>query len=98
MRTIRTTTGVEIALDGDMMTVLETLYAEVTVRLELERTYEDMMREITHLVGQLTEEELRTYLVESFFLNTVTYENERLSAYVRRLAEKARHLTDAHEA
>jgi len=98
MRTIKTTTGVEIALDGDMMTVLETLYAEVTVRLELERTYEDMMREITHLVGQMTDEELRTYLVESFFLNTVTYENERLSAYVRRLAEKAKHLADAPEA
>jgi len=98
MRTIKTTTGLEIALDGDMMTVLETLYAEVTVRLELERTYEDMMREITHLVGQMTDEELRTYLVESFFLNTVTYENERLSAYVRRLAEKAKHLADAPEA
>jgi hypothetical protein len=97
MRTIKTTTGVEIALDGDMMTVLETLYEEVTLRLELERTYEDMMREITHLVGQMTDEERRTYLVESFFLNTVTYENERLSAYVRRLAEKAKHLADAHE-
>jgi phage gp29-like protein len=98
MRTIKTTPGVEIALDGDMMTVLETLYEEVTVRLELERTYEDMMREITHLVGQMSAEELRTYLVESFFLNTVTYENERLSAYVRRLAEKAKHLADAPEA
>jgi hypothetical protein len=98
MRTIKTTTGVEIALDGDIMTVLETLYEEVTVRLELERTYEDMMREITHLVGQMTDEERRTYLVESFFLNTVTYENERLSAYVRRLAEKAKHLADAPEA
>jgi len=98
MRTIKTTTGVEIALDGDIMTVLETLYEEVTVRLELERSFEDMMREITHLVGQMTDEELRTYLVESFFLNTVTYENERLSAYVRRLAEKAKHLADAPEA
>jgi hypothetical protein len=97
MRTIKTTTGVEIALDGDIMTVLETLYEEVTVRLELERSFEDMMREITHLVGQMTDEERRTYLVESFFLNTVTYENERLSAYVRRLAQQAKHLADAHE-
>jgi len=97
MRTIKTTTGVEIALDGDIMTLLETLYEEVTVRLELERSFEDMMREITHLIGQMTDDERRTYLVESVFLNTVTYENERLSAYVRRLAQQAKDLADAHE-
>jgi hypothetical protein len=88
MRTIRTTTGVEIALDGDLMTILETLYEEVTVRLELERTFEDMMREITGLVDQMTEDERRAYLVESVFLNTVTYENERLGAYLRRLTQQ----------
>ena len=97
MRTIKTTTGVEIALDGDIMTVLETLYEDVTVRLELERTFEDMMREITHVVGQMTEDERRTYLVESLFLNTVTYENERLSAYVRRLARQAKDLAGSPE-
>jgi phage gp29-like protein len=89
MREINTTNGVAIALDGDLMTVLETLYEEVTVRLELERTFEDMMREITHLVSQMSDEELRTYLVESLFLNTVTYENERLGAYMRKLAADA---------
>jgi hypothetical protein len=95
MRTIKTTTGVEIALDGDMMTVLETLYEEVTVRLELERTFEDMMREITHLVAQMSDEEKRTYLIESIFLNTVTYENERLGAYMKRLARQARDLAES---
>ena len=89
MRTIKTTSGVDIALDGDLMTVLETLYEEVTVRLELERTFEDMMREITHLVSQMSVEEKQAYLVESLFLNTVTYENERLGAYVRKLASEA---------
>jgi hypothetical protein len=92
MRTIETTNGVEIPLDGDLMTVLETLYDEVTVRLELERTFEDMMREITHLVGQMSEDEKRMYLVESIFLNTVTYENERLGAYLKRLAQQAQDL------
>jgi hypothetical protein len=86
MREIKTTNGMAIALDGDLMTVLETLYEEVTVRLELERTFEDMMREITHLVSQMSEEDRKTYLVESLFLNTVTYENERLGAYMRKLA------------
>jgi hypothetical protein len=36
----------------------------------------------------MTEEERRAYLVESLFLNTVTYENERLGAYMRKLAEE----------
>lgn len=89
MRTIKTTTGVDIGLDGDLMTVLETLFEEVTVRLELERTYEDMMAEIQHVVNQMTPEEQRTYLVESMFLNTVTYENERLGAYLRKLSDTA---------
>jgi hypothetical protein len=97
MRKIETTTGADLPLDGDIMTVLETLYEEVTVRLELERSFEDMMREITNLVGQMSDEERRTYLVESLFLNTVTYENERLSAYVRRLAQQAKHLADTPE-
>jgi hypothetical protein len=86
MRTIKTTTGVEIELDGDLITLLETLYEEVTVRLELARTFEDMVREIGHLVDQMSEEDRRAYLVESVFLNTVTYENERLGAYLRKLA------------
>ena len=89
MPEIKTTNGVRIALDGDLMAVLETLYEEVTVRLELERTFEDMMREITHLVSQMSEEQRQAYLIESLFLNTVTYENERLGAYMRKLTEVA---------
>ncbi len=85
MRAIKTSTGVEIPLDGDLLAVVETLFQEVTVRHELARTFEDMMREIQHLVDQLTPEELRAYFVESLFLNTVTYENERLAAVVRKL-------------
>lgn len=95
MRTIKTTTGTDLALDGDIMTVLETLYEEVTVRLELERTFEDMMREISSLVDQMSDEERRAYLVESLFLNTVTYENERLGAYMRRIAQEATGETEA---
>jgi hypothetical protein len=85
MRTIRTTTGAELSLDNDLLAVLETLYREVTVKHDLERTFEDMVREINHLIDQMTEDERRTYLAESLFLNTVTYENERLNAYMRKL-------------
>ena len=87
MRTIKTTTGAEIALDGDLLAVMETLYREVTAKRELERSFEDMLREITHLIDQMTEEERRAYLLESLFLNTVKYENDKLEAYMRKLTK-----------
>ena len=71
-------------LDGDLLAVLEALYHEVTAKLDLERTFEDMIREID-TCDQMTDEERRAYLVESLFLNTVTYENERLRATCARL-------------
>jgi hypothetical protein len=85
MRKIRTTTGVDILLDGDLLAMLETLYKEVTAKRELKRTFEDMTREIQHLIGQMSSDELKQYLAESLFLNTVSYENERLGAYMRKL-------------
>ena len=88
MRTIKTTTGVDIVLDGDLLAVMETLYHEVTARRALERSFEDMVREIHHLIDQMSEEERRTYLAESLFLNTVKYENDKLEAYVRKLEQK----------
>ena len=85
MRTITTTTGAEITLDGDLLAVIETLYREVTAKRGLDRSFEDMMREITHLVDQMADEDRRTYLLESLFLNTVKYENDKLEAYMRKL-------------
>jgi len=87
MRTIKTTTGAEIVLDGDLLAIMETLYREVTARRELERSFEDMMQEINHLIDQMDEGERRTYLVESVFLNTVKYENDKLEAYMRKLTK-----------
>ncbi len=88
MRTIKTTTGAEIALDGDLLAVMEALYRQVTARRALERTFEDMKREIDHLVEQRTDAERQTYLGESLFLNTVRYENDKLEAYMRKLSSK----------
>ena len=82
-------TGTAVTLDNDLLAVLETLFREVTARKDLERTFEDMMREIQHLVGQMTAEERRDYLIESLFLNTVTYENERLGALIKKLPSDA---------
>jgi hypothetical protein len=46
-----------------------------------------MMREINHLIDQMDEAERRTYLLESIFLNTVKYENDKLEAYMRKLTK-----------
>jgi hypothetical protein len=88
MRTIKMTTGVDVTLDGDLLTLLEALYQEVSVKRELDRTFEDMAREIQHVIGQMTDDERRQYLSESLFLNTVSYENERLGALLKKLTQK----------
>ena len=88
MRTIKTSSGESIALDGDLLSVMEALYREVTAKRELERSFEDMVKEIHHLIDQMDEAERRTYLAESLFLNTVKYENDKLEAYLKKLAKK----------
>lgn len=89
MRTINMTTGAQLPLDGDLLSILETLYYEMTAKRELERTFEDTIREIQHVIDQMTEDERRQYLSESLFLNFVSYENERLGAYMKKLVKKA---------
>jgi hypothetical protein len=85
MRTIKTTTGASIDLDGDLLAIMETLFREVTAKRELNRSFEDMTSEITHLIDQMSDAERRAYLLESLFLNTVRYENDRLEAYMRKI-------------
>ena len=46
MRTFKTTTGAKVALDGDLLAVMEALYREVTARREFDRTFDDINREI----------------------------------------------------
>jgi len=87
-RRISTTTGSEIVLDGDLLAIMEALYREVTAKRELERSFEDMVREIQHLIAQMDDSERRTYLAESLFLNTVKYENDKLEAYMKKLSKK----------
>ena len=88
MRTIKTTSGVAIALDGDLLAIMEALYQEVTAKRDLDRSFEDMVKEIHHLIEQMDEGERRTYLAESLFLNTVKYENDKLEAYMKKLTKK----------
>ena len=88
MRTIKMTTGAALTLDGDLLAVLEALYKEVSAKHELQSTFEDMAKEIAHIIESMSDADRRQYLTESLFLNIVSYENERLGAYVRKLKKK----------
>ena len=88
MHQIKTTSGATIVLDGDLLAIMEALYQEVTAKRELDRSFEDMVRENNHLIEQMDDSERRTYLAESLFLNTVKYENDKLEAYMRKLTKK----------
>ena len=97
MRRVKLTTGFQVDLDGDLLALLEALYREVTLKHALNVSFEDMMREIQALVDQMNAEDRRRYLVESLFLNSVTYENEMLDAFMRRLTERKRKTRGSHE-
>jgi len=84
-RNVRLSTGFEVPLDGDLLAIIEALYKEITLGNVLNSSFETMRKEILSLIDQMSAAEQRTYLAESLFLNSVTYENEMLSAYVRRL-------------
>jgi hypothetical protein len=88
MRTVKLSTGYELTLDGDLLSLIETIYQEVALRKELKHTYEDVMKEIENLMRQMSPEELEQYFKESLFLNTVTFENEMLDAYVKKLSQE----------
>ena len=88
MDKIKFTTGYEMELDGDLLSLIEAIYQEVAVRKELKHSFDDVMKEIENILSQLSPEQLQHYFKESLFLNTVTYENEMLDAYVKRLSQE----------
>ena len=89
MRTIKTTSGTQIDLDGDALAVIEAISRDLARRQELEYDFADVDREIQHIVSQMTDEELRTYLKESLFMSFNRFENDRLVNVIRR-ANRAR--------
>jgi hypothetical protein len=88
-RIARLSTGMQVPLDGDLLAIVEALYREITLGNVLQSSFETMRAEILRVIDQMTDSERRNYLAESLFLNSVTYENEMLSAYVRKLGAKA---------
>lgn len=88
MRTITTTAGTPLVLDGDVLAILEAISRDLARRSDLEYSFEDIDREFDHLIGQMTPDELRTYLKESLFMSFNRFENDRLMQMVRK-AERA---------
>ena len=84
MRTITTTAGTPIELDGDVLAILEAISRDLMRRDALDYTFEDVDREFQALVAQMTEDELRVYLKESLFMSFNRFENERLMSVIRR--------------
>ncbi len=84
MRTITTTAGTPLELDGDVLAVIETVSRDLLRRRALDYGFEEVDREFAHLVAQMSPEELRAYLKESLFMSFNRFENEQMSTVIRR--------------
>jgi hypothetical protein len=84
MRVITTIAGTRIELDGDVLAVLEIISRDLARRQVLDYGFEDVQREIHHVIAQLNDDELRVYLKESLFMSFNRYENDRMMKIVAR--------------
>ena len=84
MRIVKTASGTQIELDGDVLAVIEAVSRDLARRQVLDYGFEDVEREFQHLVGQLSEEELRMYLKESLFMSFNRFENDRMLEIVKK--------------
>jgi hypothetical protein len=84
MRTITTSAGTPVELDGDVLAVIEVISRDLTRRQELDYGFDDVDREFQHLVRQMTEEELRAYLKESLFMSFNRFETDRMLSIVKK--------------
>jgi phage gp29-like protein len=84
MRTITTSAGTPIELDGDVLAVIEAVSRELIRRHELAYGFEDVDREFAHLISQMSEAELRAYLKESLFMSFNRYDTERMTLVMRK--------------
>ena len=89
MRVITTISDSRLELDGDVLAVLETISRDLARRQGLDYVFEDVEREIQHVVAQLSDDELRVYLKESIFLRFNCFENDRMMEIVRKATRAA---------
>jgi hypothetical protein len=43
-----------------------------------------MKKEIDNLIGQMSDEDIKTLVIESLFLNTITYENQMMEMVLKK--------------
>jgi hypothetical protein len=84
VRTITTTAGTRVELDGDALAIIEAISRDLARRKGLDYGFEDVDREIQHMVAQMTPEELQAYLKESLFMSFNRFENDRLMEFVKK--------------
>jgi len=84
MRKITTTAGTPVEIDGDVLAIIETVSRDLARKANLDYSFEEIDHEFQHLISQLTEEELRTYLKESLFMSFNRFENDRLAQLVKK--------------
>jgi hypothetical protein len=89
MRTITTSSGTSVALDGDVLAVIEAVFRDLRRTKELDYGFEDVDRQLQHVVEQMSADELRAYLKESLLMSFTRFENDRLMTIVRK-ANRAR--------
>lgn len=84
MRTITTSGGKTIDVDDsvDVLAIIEAVFQE---RWDDDDSFAAVQREIAHVVGQLSDVECRTYLVEALFLSYNTYSNGRSDRVIKNL-------------
>jgi len=89
MRTITTTAGTQVELDGDVIAIVEAIRRALVRQRELDYSFEDVEHELTNLVNEMTADELRMYLKESLGITYLRYENQKLESVVKK-ARKAK--------
>lgn len=94
MRTIMTASGTPITLDGDVLAIIEAISRDLARRQELDYGFEEIDREFQHLVAQMTEDELRTYLKEGLFMSFNRFENDRMLAILKKASRAAERKTE----
>lgn len=62
MEKITLSTGAEIPLDGNVENLIKTLHNELLVKRDFKATFDDVASELSFVISQLTEDELKRYL------------------------------------
>ena len=90
--TVTLESGLTLALDGDLVFLIDALYREFAVKRGFAPAYAEVQKEIGRLLGQMGPAATREYFAASLFLNYVTYENEMADRLADAITEKARRL------